>query len=126
MSWRSQAGFARTWSGAFGPGMLEAIAGWPNAQWSAASPRGAPWRGHAVLAGGAGVEVVDQQRVARVDAEPLETVLVGADHAVAGVVEAELEGQRVAGDLKRGHADSRPVEDAADLGAERVAVARLG
>ena len=73
------------------------------------------------------VEIVDQQRIDRGQAESRQAVLIGAQHAVAAVVEAQIERQAAGpARLGEGRGIGRPAVDAADLGAQHEAVARLG
>ena len=75
----------------------------------------------------AGVEVVDHQRVDRIERQPLQRLLVGAHDAVIGVVEMhlEIEAADPGGAVEAGGILG-PVERAADLGGDPELVARPG
>ena len=72
-----------------------------------------------------GVEIVDQQDVDPVDAEPLQAVLERAHHAVVAVVEHGLELEAAEPLVLDRVGAERPAQDAADLGRDDIVVARL-
>ena len=84
-------------------------------------------RFHAVVAVVHRVEVVNEERVDHRDAHALDAVFIGPHHAVAGVVEADLDGQGSVGHRSgEGGRIGGPVQGASDLGGEGVGVAGLG
>ena len=75
----------------------------------------------------AGVEVVDDERVDRVEREPLQRLFVGAHDAVIGVVEMNLEIQAAGPGIAAECLEIfRPVKRAPDLGGDLKFGSRLG